>query len=391
MPETRFAEMAGTGIIKTGTTFSINPVQRLRVVTVTDRLTVPEETDQPDSAASISYVNNAFNRSGRLKAGAGLTVSSDSTVSVASRQTFDKVTLSGIQEASTDATNVAFVRNAVAQYKQTVDAALAQLRDKFAEKKFVTDAITELCTRAFVEAKVQNLATVTHLNDAVKLLVNQTQLKEVTNRLASTAYVQENVSNLTKATKQYTDEAVANKADISHVERLAETSAEYTDRAIAGLATQKYVEDKMSGLATETDLQNIISTFAPLEYVDQAVSGFASTGYVDAALAERLPRPITPSVQYVKPANASNIHINNDTSYLLIDADTPLMSITVIFPDNAGDGSIVHIATSIDIDSLILQGVTMAGDIKVPESLTLTTGSSLRFLYSGEAKRWFVL
>ena len=70
MPETRYGEMAGTGIIKAGTTFSINPIQKLRIVTITDRISVPSTDLQEDSAASIGYVKNLFSEaSGGIQLG----------------------------------------------------------------------------------------------------------------------------------------------------------------------------------------------------------------------------------------------------------------------------------------------------------------------------------
>ena len=198
MSQIRYTETPGTGIIKTGTIWSINPVQRLRAVTITDRLTIPlpEEDNQ---AAPKSYVDHALATSGRSRAlGKGLTLSSDGTLSLDETQTFHKLTVCGTETLDelepTDVVTVAGLNERVQTLaeRDQVDTALGNLRQRVSEKLgelqvglYETAGKIELS----IAEKVARLASKSYVNSAIANLATTEYVDSLKERLVSMSYV----------------------------------------------------------------------------------------------------------------------------------------------------------------------------------------------------------
>ncbi len=411
MPETRFGEMAGTGIIKSGTMFTIDPVQKLRIVTVTERLTVPDDTS-PNSAASIGYVKKALVQGGHYSAGDGLSVV-DGALTVAGNLALKKVTLSQTPEQPDDAATVSYVNAAVSDKtsKTYVDFALEDIRESYITKEYVEEALAELSTQSYVNRLISDSEAEVraYVDESVSSQATDVStVKDKLNELATSAYVELVIDKIDEKFISMGDKIqdTVSRHELEGAYALKTELAEVTQ----GLPSKSYVKSAVSELVDtfETQLDSVTEDLADKNYVDTSVAGFATTDYVDTAIAavKSLPSSIPTcqcksKTQYVRPNDDDTILIDEDSAYLLIDADSALNRITLDFsnyrselvkgPQGPQGSQVLAIATSRDIENVIFEGFTLSGDVERPERFVFTAGSSLRFLFVQETGTWFVV
>lgn len=395
MPETRFGEMAGNGILKTGTTFSINPVQNLRFVTVTDRLTVPADTN-PDSAASVAYVHRILSGSGKVMAGNGLTAN-NGIVALDKKQTFSQVTLTKNPEASTDAATVAYVDESILDKasKTYVDLAIDEIREGYAPKQYIEDALVDLVSRpnvthliseseAVTKAYITDLATNFATTDDVDSLISTTrEFVKQTELDQSIGHVKEVLDTL--------QDKVEDKASLAYVEsvEVSKVSKEDFAQYFRNVPTKAYVDGKVDVLVSRVVFDENIDMLAPRDYVDASVAGLATTEYVDTSLAS-YEASVKSDVQYVVPTSGDVVNVNS-CAFVILNPKTTLDSLTLAFPSttNLQQQNLV-ISTSCDILNLTFTGLITPGDVVVPSSMILTAGQPLRFIFVVQAQAWFI-
>ncbi len=401
MPETRFGEMAGAGILKNGTTFSINPVQTLRFVTVTDRLTVPQDTS-PDSAASVAYVNRVLSGSGRVIAGNGL-VANNGVVSLDKKQTFSQVTLSKKPEAPTDAVTVAYVDEVVSDRpsKTYVDLAFEDIKEAYARKAYLEEALTDLASRPSVSRMISDSEAFlkAYVTDAISGLATTNDLNsllEATQAFVSLKYLDSTINELANVLTNVQNQ-VSRKASITDLEATEASlvsKADFTDYA-KRTPTKSYVDGKVGELVPRSDFEEVMEQLASLEYVDSSVAGLATIEYVDASVASLLPatHPAvdeSSSIQYVVPIDRETVKINA-CAFLILNPQTELETLTLSFPTKDLQQNALTISSSRTINGLMFDGLITAGDVCVPDTITLTAGQPLRFIYILKANAWFIV
>ncbi len=408
MPETRYGEMAGTGIIKSGTMISVDPVQKLRIVTVTERLTVPDDSSDR-SAASVGYVKKTLSQTGNLTVvGDGLSVA-NGVVSVNQTLDLKRLILTQTPELPHEAATVAFVENSISDKvsKTYVDFGLEDIRESYVTRDYVEDALAELSTQASVKRLLsESDATLRdYVNTEVATLARASDLEELngtTKELASFTYVDSAIGKLASLdeVEGLLDAKVSNE-DLSVLLAEKYVSKGELSEASANLSTKAYVDDSMSNLIDQTQLNNATVELASKDYVDNSLAGLATTAYVDSAVTTCKCR--MGGTQYVRPADGDTIHVSSNTSYVLIDAESRLDTLTVDFSGFERNGSQssqsqqsqqsqqVTLATSRDIENVTFAALPLSGDIQQPQQYTFTAGNSLRFVFAPEPGVWFIL
>lgn len=421
--------LAGSGLLRWGTTLSVNPVQKLKSLAVKDKITIPDPVD-PSDAVSRGFMQN-YVASQTVRAGAGVSIDYDRNISLSSVQTFQSVTLTGDITNDLNAVTKRYVETVLKNYidqntfnvKMTdiaynsdiqtalqnvatmsyVDGKIAptvtasQLTtaiENLATQDYVDKKTDDKATTNYVDSKVQGLASTQQLQEAVAGVALKSYVDAIASSFVGKTYVDQAVSNLatndsvdtkikesisTMATVEYVDSSVKNKVSTS-----------YVDTAVKDLASKTFVETLVGPLAEERYVADLVQNMATTFYVDSAVENLATRNYVDQAIANMRPaarRQSESAIQYVIPESGDTIDLNG-SSYLLINPTAPLDTLTVSLPSRVTNGKEVTIATSHNIAELILSGALVGTS---QNKRPLNTDTSIKLIYSADAGAFFVL
>lgn len=311
--------LAGAGLLRWGTTLSINPLQKLKKIVVAEKLTVPEPVDNSD-AASKSYVDTLVESGSGGSTGSSGGVPGDGLALVdgklclADTIEVSSVKLTGIISQNENAVPKSYVDNAVLPLpsKDYVDSKLESLStiefvresveplasrayvdsksEEFASKDYVDNSVENLASKDHVGTVIQNLSSISYVDAAVSTKVGQSQLDDAVKDHASRAYVDTAVVDL--ASKLYVSDAVDPLATkdtvISQITTAIEPLAEkvYVDQSLSEYAKKSYVDSTTSPLASKVFVEQIVGPLAEETFVDAAVANLASKTYVDSAVVE---------------------------------------------------------------------------------------------------------
>ena len=423
---------AGPGLLRSGSTLSVNPNLKLQTLQIRDRIVVPNPLDVSE-AANKRYVDEATSKS-FYSVGNGLKIESDSRlISLQDDVTVKSLKLSG--QISSDGSSVvtkSYVDNAT---KPLVSLSYVQDSLKNVVKtEDLKNATDSLASRVYVSTFMDRFATKDVLDEAVKPLARSDNVQTALNNKADISYVQNEVAGCVKkysvidilqpfAEKAFVEQSIANFISKDDVYKQIQTSADLInanisstiDNAIQPLATKSYVDETarnafsttyvdkaIQPLATKAHVDNVVAKLAEEAYVDEAVSSLVSKTYVDDAveqvttkLSKYIDRtfssasfPIIP-IQHVVPDNDDTVEIDDDKTLLFINPKTSLDHLIISFPNDVEDGKYFIITTSKTIKEVKLENLVLASD--TDQSKEYTAGSDKKFVYSAAAKAWVAL
>lgn len=405
--QTQPVVFAGSGLLRWGTTLSVNPVQKLRKVTIAEKLTVPEPTDTSD-AASKSYVDSVVS-SGTVTAGAGLK-STGLSLYVAPHQVFDSVKLTGLLTDDSQAVpkryvdklvepmvTQDYVRDHMANVVKSADlqsalepvATRSYIESKFAHfatKSDVEKSVENLIDKTVVESAVQNLASIPFVESAVKGFATRDEVQTILDKSVTKSYLDSQVSQyITKDEATVLLQDYVTNTDMDS--ELTEVYSRIVDDGALSKVVKTYVDAAIEELASKNFVESIVTPLAEEVYVDEAVSGLATKAYVDDKVDEAL-GVVNLQLQYTKPVSANTV-TSNGAATLLLDPETAVDDLEIAFPPNPNNGQVLTILASRDVTNVKFANLTTVGDIAIPHSVTLTPGSSLKFMYSTDGGGWF--
>ena len=314
--ETKPVVLAGAGLLRWGTTLSVNPHQKLKTLVVAEQLTVPEPVNNSD-ACSKNYVDTLMTKGsssgslGMSLAGKGLTFT-NGTLSINNALELDSLTLNSPIMSDKNAATKLYVDNAVEPLARKNDVDL-RVKDHITLES-VTKAVEPMATRVYVDSKVADFQTKDDIIETIKNLADKKFVEESQVNLASINFVNQTVKDhVTRdelnsrlnpvATASYVDTAVVDLASKSEVtdsikdfvvksdvtadiqtalEGVADKS--YVDSAVEGFVKKDYIDNAVHDLATKVFVESLVGPLAEETYVDESVANLAPRTYVDAAV-----------------------------------------------------------------------------------------------------------
>ncbi len=422
--------LAGAGLLRYNNTLSVNPVQRLRSVTIREKLTVPEPND-PSDATSKSYVDTILTNN-LIKAGHGLKLDDDLTISLRNNQTFKTVKLTEPPALNEHVVTKGYVDNFIQSLPTKTDVAAAV--DGLIKRSDVEHMVEPMSTRAYVESFMELLPSREELTKTTENLVSREDLKDAIVNLANISYVDGVVADFAKksdisqavsslasksyvdtvtmdaVSKSYLNEKLSNLISSEDVDKKLSTAVAsfaekiYVDEAVKNATNKDYVDESVKDLVTKSYVQSLITSLAKETFVEEKVANLATKSYVDEKSVDILSQiktyvdtmkdtnisPVQLSIQHVTPSENDTIPYEGK-HVLLLNAKSMLEKLTVEMPKSPRNGQVVKIATTRDVNKLHLEGFDTVGDVIDPDVITLTAGSSATVVYSEEAKGWFSL
>ncbi|CAM6053933.1 unnamed protein product [Sphagnum tenellum] len=389
---------AGPGLLRSGTTLSVNPHLNLQTLVVKTKLTAPDPQDLSD-VATRAYVDASISEHG-LVAGNDLTLSSTGgstlqTISLNQDLSLNSVKITG--SILTDGSSVvpkSYVDNAVTNLVTTSDlqnsisnfctnSTLQTTIEPLATRTYVTSFLDQFVSQNALESAVSDLVSTKDLSDSIVNFATIDYVNSMVQSCVSESEFQSSTENL--CTKTYVDSATAgyltqNALDASNSQLTAGILAEIDDKiatAKVGLATEAFVSDATKDFVTSSEVDIVISDFAPKVYVEELVSSLAEESYVDqktsllasktyvtnalekavntvnayvdkVASSSSVQAASSYTVQYVVPANDDNV-ISDGNSLIILDPENALSNITVTLPVDVKDGQSITLTSSKDI------------------------------------------
>ncbi len=385
---------AGPGLLRSGTSLSINPVQKLKSLSVRDKITVPEPIDNYD-AATKAYVDVSMMKAGPT-IGEGLVVGAGNSISLAREVTVDSIRLTG-----------GITRNDQVVTKEYIDQTVAGL----ASRATLQNSISDMVKRGQLENALTSFASRSYVLSVVTDCATQKQLQELREEYALKSYVDSQVSSL----PTYLHLTNALKHHVRRDEFEAQVSKsvprEYLDSKIKSFASKWELEAALATVTKTTTFNSALSDLVSKAELSRVVedtkvepgAGIEREGSV-LSVSSALPNlhltgplrsltvegPSRLSTETHTPFENELVTIGHST-FVIIDPAVPLTNVTLTFPGNPQNGHYLIITTSRDLENVTLQNIPTVGDIRVPDFITMTAGMALRFVYVSSIKAWFAL
>jgi len=419
---------SGPGLLRSGSTFSVNPNLSLQTLYISNKLGVPQPVN-PSDAASKTYVDDTISSHG-VVAGNGIVLGSDHrTISLSQNVALNSLTITGVPSDNDYVVTKAYVDKAVLPLAATsyVQSSLSNV----ATTQDVASAIANLTTRAYVVSLVENYVTFADLTLATADFPNRTDLENAVQDKATVNYVDAAVKNVVKTvdlqnalqpyvnddlfrqsisefvTEATVDDKLTSLRDEVSIALDTKMSSLVTkddvDQLTANLTTTQYVDDKIAPFAFKSYVDKRLIPLADESYVDDRIAPLATTDYVDTSV-ENLSNyvssyvdetirtasfPVIYPVQHVQPTEDQTVESDGST-VLVLDPTSPLSNIRVVFPSDVQDGTYWIITTTRNIYNIIFSNLTTSGDVS-SSNRGLTAGSSFKWVYSNGARGWLSL
>lgn len=373
------AFLAGPGLLRSGNTLSVNPSQRLKTLSVRDKITAPEPVDNSD-AATKSYVDVKVEQS-LPTAGSGLEITLTNSYAVKKNIDLDTITLTGPIVRNDQVITKAYVDNAVRPFATTRN--VETIAADVLKKADLETAIEPFATRSYVLSLSDEKVTKTYVDNVAENLADKKYVQEKVANLVDYAFVEKAVSGGLR--KEELEARLSGLADYSYVDVKSKNITDFVNNAVGNLAskadldtvTENFTVDVGEGLEKDGKKLKLSS--------DQP--SIVSLGNLNSLQVNGVTKF---STSYLVPSDNDILQIPQKT-FILINPDTKLGKLTVKLPENAEDGQYLVVTASRDIDRFSIQGFAKIGDIQIPEYITMTAGTALKFVYSQDVSSWFVI